>query len=159
MLVSGRFRVLRDRGQVFETLTDILRIGQCIPGCSELEAAGDGRYAAKVRVEVGFLKLVFDVSVEVVEVAPPELIRFRIQGKPAGLSAQLTATAELRAKPDDGEPQGPATVVEWQLDQTLKGALGGIGQPVFRAKAEEQGARFAQNLQRLLESVPEGERL
>ncbi|MCL6562853.1 MAG: hypothetical protein K6U87_07575 [Firmicutes bacterium] len=159
MLVSGRFRVLRDRAWVFETLTDILRVGQCIPGCSELEEVEAGRYTAKVRVEVGFLKLVFDVTVEVVEVAPPEFIRFRIQGKPSGFSAQLTATAELRAKPDPGDSGEPATLVEWQLDQTLKGALGGIGQPVFRAKAEEQGARFAQNLQRLLESVPEGERL
>jgi carbon monoxide dehydrogenase subunit G len=43
------------------------------------------------------------------------------------------------------------TLIRYTIDLGLTGKLGGIGQPVFRAKSDELGRKFAANLKAAME--------
>jgi carbon monoxide dehydrogenase subunit G len=65
----------------------------------------------------------------------------KAEGKPLGVVGRLTATASANLF-DAGEQ----TRVAYEIDVTLAGKLGSIGQPVLKAKAKSMEKSFVQNL-------------
>jgi len=59
----------------------------------------------------------------------------------------LSATAEVQLA-----PAGPGqTQISYSTDVGLTGKLGGLGQPVFKAKSVQLGAEFGANLKAAIE--------
>jgi carbon monoxide dehydrogenase subunit G len=56
---------------------------------------------------------------------------------------RLPATATVRLEPVDAA----STKIGYTVDMGLTGKLGGIGQPVFRAKSDELSKKFGANVQ------------
>lgn len=151
MQVSGQFEINLPQREVFEFVSTPDLLAQCIPGLSSLADIGSNSYSAVLEVEVAFLKLKFDVTVNLAEVDSPIHLKATIDGKPKALAGKLTAVAELHLS----ETEDARTVVEYTLDQSMTGKLGGIGQSVFRAKCTEMADVFASNLRKTLEASRE----
>lgn len=149
---TGEIVVAVDRDDAFRYIEVPEQLAQCIPGCSELREVSPGSFTAVLTNEVSFMTLKFQVVVEVVKVDPPRLIEAKITGKPIGFVGQLTASAGLQLS-----EAGPGrTVIRHTSDVGLTGKLGGLGQPVFRAKSAEMSAKFGANLKAALERNTSG---
>ncbi|SFU44262.1 CoxG family protein [Alicyclobacillus macrosporangiidus] len=146
MQVSSEFEVKCPQEQVFAFVSTPERLAKCIPGCSQLTDLGEGNYGATLEVEVAFLKLKFDVTVRLTEVNAPSSLKAVVDGKPKALAGKLSGTVDLTVRAVDEQ----TTRIHYVLDQTITGKLGGIGQSVFRAKCEEMGSLFAENLKAAL---------
>ena len=138
--------VARDR--VFAFVRDPFRLAACIPGCDNLRELAPNRYAATLSNKVGPIAVTFDVTVELTKVEPPEAIDATVSGNAPGLGGRLTATAALRLQ----APDATRTRVIYTVEMGLSGRLGGIGQPVFRAKSDELSKKFGANVQAAIEA-------
>jgi uncharacterized protein len=78
--------------------------------------------------------------------APPDEIEAKIEGTPLGVVGRLTATSTTRLTEADGQ-----TLIQYSIDTTLTGKLGGIGQPVLRSKAKEMEKQFTERLRAAFE--------
>ena len=147
---SGQIRVAMDRTAVFQTVKNPVWLAQCIPGCKDLRELSDGRYSAALTNEVGFITLSFKVIVEVVKVDPPNSIEAKITGDAIGLAGRVGASAGLELS-----EAGPGqTDIRYAAGVSLTGKLGGLGEPVFRAKSAEVAKEFGANLKAALDRVP-----
>jgi carbon monoxide dehydrogenase subunit G len=143
---GGEFTVAVPQDRAFAFVSDPFKIATCIPGCSDLREVAPGKFAAKLTNRVGPISLTFDVTVELTKVESPNAIDSSVSGNAAG--GRLTATATVRLDAVD-----PATTkVTYTVELGLTGKLGGIGQPVFRAKSDELSKKFGANVRAALES-------
>lgn len=147
---TGQVRVDVDRATAFDFAGDPVRLAQCIPGCSDLSEIAPGRYSAVLTNEVAFITLRFKVIVEVIKVEPPSAIDAKITGEAIGLVGRVTANAGLQLS-----EAGPSqTDIRYTAGVSLTGKLGGLGEPVFRAKSAEVAREFGTNLKAAIERTP-----
>lgn len=147
---SGEVSVEADRASAFEFVSDPLRLAQCVPGCHDLREISPGRYSALVTSKVAFIALSFKVIVEIVKNEPPDVIEAKITGDAVGLAGRVVATAAMRL----GNSVAGRTSIAYSTDVALTGKLGGLGEPVFRAKSAELAREFATNLKAAIEKEP-----
>ncbi|HYR84065.1 MAG TPA: SRPBCC domain-containing protein [Terriglobia bacterium] len=147
---SGQVRVEVDRATAFDLVGDPVRLAQCIPGCKDLRELSPGLYSAVLTNEVAFITLSFKVTVEVVKLEPPSAIEAKITGEAIGLIGRVAANAELQLS-ETGPGQ---TDIRYTTSVGLTGKLGGLGEPVFRAKSAEVAREFAANLKAAIEQTP-----
>lgn len=121
---------------VFATLID------GVSGLVPLDAPQNKRFDAVLETKVAYMSFKFKVTVEFVRIESPHEIAAKIEGAPQGLVGRLTATAVTRFI-----EVGEQTKIQYEIDTTLTGKLGSIGQPVMKAKARDMEKQFAKNLQ------------
>ena len=148
MQTGGEFTVAVAQAAAFAFVSDPYALARCIPGCSGLRETAPGKYAAKLSNRVGPIAVAFDVTVELTNVVPPSALDAVVSGNATGLGGRLTATAAVRLAALDESH----TTVTYTVDLALTGKLGGIGQPVFRAKSDELSKTFGANVRTALES-------
>ncbi|MGA3126234.1 MAG: SRPBCC domain-containing protein [Candidatus Korobacteraceae bacterium] len=136
-----------DRATAFSLVENPQRMAECIPGCHDLQEIAPGKFTAVLTNKVSFITLNFKVLVEVVGIDTPNSIEAKITGEPIGLGGRLMASAGLKFS-DAGENR---TLIHYSADVGLTGKLGGLGQPVFRAKSATLGKEFAANLKAAIE--------
>ncbi len=147
MQASGEINVDVDRTTAFSFVADPLRLAQCIPGCHNLRELSPGRYAAELTSRVAYITLKFKVVGEVVKMEPPNVIEVKMTGEAIGIPGHIVATVGLHLS-DAGERRA---LIRYAADVVLTGKLGGLGQPVFRAKSAELAREFAANLKAAME--------
>lgn len=145
---TGQIHVDIDSATTFDFVRDPVRLAQCIPGCSDLRELSPGRYSAVLTSEVAFITLSFKVIVEVVKIEPPSAIEAKITGEAIGLVGRVTANAGLQLS-EAGLHQ---TDVRYTANVSLTGKLGGLGEPVFRAKSAEVAREFGANVKAMIEN-------
>ena len=69
MKVEDSFTVGVPIEKAWEAIIDPNVVGPCIPGCRTVEVLGPDRYRAEVAVALGPMRTVFNVIVEVSEMA------------------------------------------------------------------------------------------
>lgn len=153
MQTSGTIVASAPRDQVYAFVSDPQRLATCIPGCSDLRELAPGKYSAVLANRVGFVTLKFNVVVEIVRQVQNEAIDATITGTPMGLAGRLEARASIVLA---DAPSGTGTEIRYSVEMGLSGKLGGIGQPVFRAKSEELAKQFGANLQNALAAQTTG---
>jgi hypothetical protein len=146
---SGQVRVAVDRATAFDLVGDPVRLAQCIPGCGDLRELSPGRYSAVLTNEVAFITLSFKVIVEVLKVEPPNAIEAKITGEAIGLVGRVVANAGLQLS-EAGPNQ---TDIRYTASVGLTGKLGGLGEPVFRAKSAEVAREFVANVKAAIEKT------
>ena len=139
---SGQVRVDVDRTTAFDFVRDPVRLAACIPGCKELQEVSPGIYAAVLTSEVAFITLTFKVIVEIIRIEAPGTIEAKITAETIGLSGRVTADAALQLS-EAGLAQ---TEIRYTSSVSFAGKLGGLGEPVFRAKSAEVSKQFGANL-------------
>ena len=141
MKFSGSFPVPARRPVVFDRLNDAAFFASCVDGVHDLVEVDPGHYTAMLETRIAYIKFRFAVAVAFVEQSAPERIVASAEGTPIGIVGRLTATASASLA-DAGEQ----TEVSYDIDVSLAGKLGSIGQPVLRSKAREMERSFVKNL-------------
>jgi hypothetical protein len=144
---TGEISVDVDRATAFAFLEDLPRFARCIPGCTNLREIAPGRYGAVLATRVSFMTVSFKVIGEIARIDPPTAIEAKITGDAVGLAGRLVATAALQLA-EAGEQR---TTIHYAADVALTGKLGGLGQPILRARSAELAREFAANLKAAIE--------
>lgn len=141
MKFTGEFTVTAPRREVYEKLCDARFFASCVSGVEELTEIDPTHYTAVLATKIAFVRFRFGITVELVEQSAPSRVVAQAEGTPIGSAGRLTATsaADLRVEGDD-------TIVAYEIDLSLAGRLGSIGQPVLRSKAREMEKEFVRNL-------------
>lgn len=141
MKLSGEITVDASKARVFEAIRDAEFFVSCVPGASDLQEIDDRTYKAKLDTRVAYIRFKFDVDVRISRIEEPDLIEAQVTGVPSGIVGRLTSTATTRLREEGGE-----TVIAYDIDSTLSGRLGSIGQPVLKSKAREMEKEFTKRL-------------
>ena len=145
MKFAGEIAVKARRDAVFAVLSDARVFASLIDGVHDLMPLDDQRFGAVLETKVAYMSFRFKVTVEFTRITPPNEIVAKIEGASLGLVGRLTAATVTRFV-ESGEA-GDETHIQYEMDTTLAGKLGSIGQPVLKAKAREMEKQFAKNLQ------------
>ena len=129
------------KAKVQAFLNDFERAAKCLPGVEDTTALGNDQYEGRIRVKVGPLGFNIKGKARVEERTDGAWV-VHGEGKDARIAAGVRATLEATLK----ETAPDATEVLVQADVTFSGALGGLGQPVIRKKADAMVQEFAENL-------------
>lgn len=147
MKFIGEITIDAKRDAVFAKLQDIRFFASCIEGVRDLTPIDATRFDALLETKVAYMMFKFKVTVELIEVTPPQVIAAKVEGAPMGLVGRLTATSMTRLL-----EAGDQTTIQYEIDTALTGKLGSIGQPVLKAKARDMEKQFAQNLRTAFDS-------
>lgn len=141
MEFKGEITVAAPRADVYARIRDAEFFVSCIEGVRDLEVVDDTHYTAVMESKVAYIKVSFDVSVEVLRDEAPNLIEAKIEGRPIKLAGRLAATSLTRLAEADG-----GTKISYETELSLTGKLGSLGRPALTAKAKEMERLFADRL-------------
>ncbi|MEC7760654.1 MAG: SRPBCC domain-containing protein [Pseudomonadota bacterium] len=141
MKFTGSFDLPAEPEQVFDKISDPVFFAGCIDGVSGLEEVTPKKYDAELETRIAYIKFRFAMEVEIVEEVRPSRLVAKAVGTPKGMAGRLTSTATAAL-----EPVEAGTRVSYEIDLTMAGKLGSIGQPVLRSKAREMEGNFVRNV-------------
>ena len=141
MEFKGEITVAAPRDQVYAKIRDAKFFVSCIEGVRDLEVIDDRHYTAVMESKVAYIKVSFNVSVEVLRDDAPSLIEAKIDGRPIKLAGRLVAKSLTRLEDWDS-----GTKIFYETEFSLTGKLGSLGRPVLTAKAREMEKMFAERL-------------
>ena len=156
MKFNGGFTVPAEREIVFARLNDPQFFASCLDGVSELTEIDPTHFTARLATRIAYIKFNFAISVEIAEIIAPSRVVAKSEGKPLGIVGRLTALATADLAEIAGEDGGVLTEVTYEIDVSLAGKLGSIGQPVLRSKAREMEKSFVEKLHAAFAASPDG---
>ena len=130
---------------LWDFVTDVPRVAQCMPWVSSVQRMDDGTYRATVQIRVGPISLNMEGNLTVEDLQPDEL-RGSIRAEAADRRAAgvVHVRMDMRLEPTDDN----STDLVVQTDATIAGKLGEFGQPILRRKADSMMKEFGGNLAR-----------
>ena len=138
---NGEILVKVPRDAVYAKIRDARFFVSCIEGVRDLEEVDATHYTAIMESNVAYIKVAFEVVVELLRDEAPTLIEAKIEGRPIKIAGRLTARSVMRLEEVDG-----CTKIIYETDLSLTGKLGSLGRPVLAAKAKDMEKQFAENL-------------
>ncbi|OGS48740.1 MAG: hypothetical protein A3K68_03880 [Euryarchaeota archaeon RBG_16_68_13] len=135
------FEVGAPVNRVWDFLSDMRKIGQCIPGVESIEIHDERRATWHLKVKLGPLSQQIRVETESLEKVPPSRAKFI--GRADNMN--MTGTIVL-------EPRGEGTAVTYTMNVETKGPLARIMDNFMKAKLSQQTQEFASNVKKSIES-------
>jgi carbon monoxide dehydrogenase subunit G len=135
MKLEGTQTLHAPRNRVYQALVDPEVLKRCIPGCESLELTGENSYATTIRAGVGSIKGIFNGTVRLEDMRPPEHYRIVVDGK--GTAGFLKGSGDL-----DLEEQGDTTVVHYTGEVQVGGTIASVGQRMIQGSAKMMAAQF-----------------
>ncbi|HYM39250.1 MAG TPA: SRPBCC domain-containing protein [Thermoplasmata archaeon] len=136
--VTFDVRVPVDRAWAF--LSDMRKVGTCVPGVEAIEVIDDRRAKWTLKVKIGPLSQRIQVDTETIEQVPPSRARFRGVAD----NMEMLGTIELA-------PAGDATRIKYTMAATAKGPLARIIDNMMKSRLKQQSDEFAANVKKALE--------
>ena len=136
MKLEGTYQVNAPRTRVYELLTNPEVLQRCIPGCERLEKSADDAYAVTIRAGVGSIKGLFNGSVKLQDMRPPEHYRIVVEGK--GTPGFLKGSGDL----DLENTNESNTTIKYTGDVQVGGTLASVGQRMIQASAKMMASQF-----------------
>ena len=147
MRIEGSYSLHGSPEKVYAALMDAAVLVECLPGCQQLVAAGEGVYDMKMKVALAALSGDFTGKVIMDELVPPSSYRLRVEG--AGRIGFLNGQGELRLSAAD-----PATtLVTYQGDVHTGGTIAAVGQRLVDTTARMMIRRFFEKLDTLVQAA------
>ena len=133
---SGEYRIPAERADVWRALNDPDTLKRCIDGCQSMERRPDGGFAAVVRARVGPVRAVFNATLDLTDLNPPEsyTINVAVKGGPAGF-ARGAAVVTLA-------PDGNGTMLRYAARANIGGKLAQIGSRLIDGAARKMADDF-----------------
>lgn len=132
MRFDGDFVVSVSVEQVWQALLDVETISRCLPGTAGVRQTGPDRYAGALNVKLGPISANFDLTGVVNPIADERTYRVDVNGRERLTGTLVQSTFAVRLRPNDA-----ATHCTYELDITLRGKLGQLGQAVFQDVARK----------------------
>jgi len=154
MLISNEFEVRQPPEKVWEFFGDVPGVAACLPGAELTDDLGDDRYAGRVGIRMGPVKLEFSGKAEVRE-RDDDNRRMVIDAAGSDRrnrgSAEMTVTARLSPAPGGG------TRVAVDQDLQISGAAAQYGRGMITDVTSVLMKQFAANMQQRIAAVERGE--
>ncbi|GAA2855976.1 SRPBCC family protein [Streptosporangium fragile] len=134
-----------------EFLTDMAKLGPCVPGLENIEEIEPDRYRGTLKLHVGPIKTSFQGEVTLARGMAPGRLSASGRGRDraSGTSVQVSFTADLV------ETAEGSTTVTTVADVVLRGRMAQLGSGVIKATAEEVVRDFTREVNaRISASVP-----
>jgi uncharacterized protein len=142
MRLEGKFSAVQESQAVERFLSDLRRIGPCLPDVQELEAPSPSEATVKVKAGVGFVR--GTMTIHLTSTATADQIQYA--GKGSGMGSAVDLTAGFRVHPQD---QG--SLVEWYGEAKTTGTIaslgGGLLDQVTRKTVRDMLSRIETSLQ------------
>src|SRR5579862_2817198 len=116
MKLEGNYTFQAPRDLVWDALQDPVLLGSVLPGSEGLEALGDDKYKAVLKVQVGPVQGTFEGTVGLADINKPESYRMDINGK--GAPGFVKGTGAVRL-----EVQGETTIMHYEGDAQVGGKI------------------------------------
>jgi carbon monoxide dehydrogenase subunit G len=136
MDLSGEHVIPADRKTVWQLLNDPEILRQCIPGCEEVEAEGEDRFAARVVLKLGPVKAKFAGSVALEDRVYPESYRIVGEGK-GGIAGFAKGAASVQLHED-----GKATRLVYSVDAQVGGKIAQLGSRLIKSTSAKLADQF-----------------
>ena len=141
MLIDGKIEVPANINDVFNRLNDVYFFASCIDGVTNLIELSPQKYSAILETKIAYIRIKFEIFVEISESHSPYKIVAKSEGTPMGMVGRLISTSTANLSEVHGHTQ-----IDYVIDVSLTGKLGSLGQPVIKSKAKELERQFAKNL-------------
>jgi len=141
MKFTGEIKVAAPCEAVFDKINDPVFFASCIQGVKDMKEIDPQHFTALLETRIAYINFKFAITVEIVEVDRPHRIVARSEGTPMGIVGRLASTSTATLTPD-----GTGTLVTYEVDASLTGKLGSLGQPVMKSKAKEMERQFAKSI-------------
>jgi carbon monoxide dehydrogenase subunit G len=152
MLIKNGFDVAQPVDKVWQFFDNIPQVAVCLPGTELTQDLGDNKYAGKVAIRMGPVRLQFGGTAEIKE-RDDQARRMVVQAAGADEKgrgqAALTGTASLAAT------RG-GTHVDVSLDLQLSGAAAQYGRGMISDVTAILMADFAKNMQTRIDAISQG---
>jgi carbon monoxide dehydrogenase subunit G len=123
MKIEKKFVINAPVEKVWGIITEPKLIAQCIPGCESVEELSEGKYKAAVKIEVGPIKTLFNISILELERDAPNYAVYDTSGDEGGRASSIKAKSKLQLTALDPEK----TEVAVTSDLNIIGRLGKFG--------------------------------
>lgn len=144
MKLSGETTLRGGVDQVYAALNDPAMLVRTIPGCQRLEQVGEATYRATVLAGVASIKGTFDGDVRLTDQQAPHSFTLHASGAGAPGTVSAVARVFLSATIDG------TTLLRYEADATIGGAIGGVGQRMITGVARRNATDFFANVDREL---------
>jgi carbon monoxide dehydrogenase subunit G len=145
--LEGRFDVSAGRQVVFGYITDPHRFGPLLPYFREIKEVGPEFFRLGLEVGVPQIRGTADVHVNVVELVPDQLARYRSTTK----MALGVVDSDLSFRLEDA---GAGTAVVWQTRSKVRGNLASIAGGILAPLARRNINAVIESLQAALGAMP-----
>ena len=136
--VTFDVKVPQDKAWVF--VSDMRKVGSCVPGVESIEVIDDRRAKWVLKVKIGPLSQRINVDTETLEQTPPSRARF----KGVADNLEMMGTIELA-------PAGDSTHITYTMVATAKGPLARVIDNMMKSRLKQQSEEFAANVKKGLE--------
>jgi carbon monoxide dehydrogenase subunit G len=140
MKLEGTHQLQAPRARVYSLLTNPEVLKRCIPGCERLEETAPNTFSTTMKAGVGSIKGVFNGTVRLEDLRPPEHFRLVVDAK--GTVGFAKGTGDL-----DLEDQGETTTVRYSGNIQLGGTIASVGQRMIQASAKMMASQFFVSLE------------
>lgn len=144
MEIDGTHRFDAPRERVWALLRDPATVTRLIPGVTDLEAVSEREYRGELKVGSGWMKASYDVTVRVVEEAPPGRLVLDVEGSGRFGDASGRLTLDL------DESGSSATDVRYAAAMKIGGPAGAMAGS-FEGVANQKMKEGLRRLERELE--------
>ena len=148
MRFDGEFDVTAPVDDVWQALLDVETVSGCLPGASGVRKIGPDRYTGALSVKLGPISTHFDLTGDVNAIADERTYRVGISGR-----ERITGTLVQSAFAVHLQPNTAGTHCRYELDITLRGKLGQLGQAVFQDVARKMTQQTISCLQARLSAA------
>jgi carbon monoxide dehydrogenase subunit G len=154
MLIKNEFEVQQPLDTVWEFFGDVPAVAACLPGAELAEDLGEDRYAGRVGIRMGPVRLEFVGKARVRE-REDDTRRMVIDASGSDSknrgSAEMTVTARLTPT------SGGGTTVAVDQDLQISGAAAQYGRGMITDVTSVLMKQFASNMQQRIDAVARGE--
>jgi uncharacterized protein len=141
--LDGEYRYGVSQDRLWQALLDPEVLAGTLPGAEELVKVGENAYQGKLKVKVGPVQGLFEGTVELTNLDPPNGYDLSIEGK--GAPGFMKGTGWLRLAPD-----GDGTVLRYEIDAQVGGRIASVGQRLVESSAKVITKQGLQGLERQL---------
>ncbi len=128
--------------QVWTVLSDVQKIGRCVPGVEAIQVRDERTAVWTVAIKVGPLTQRLAVETQIVEQVRPSRIAFSGRGP----NLEISGTVRL-------EPTPAGTRVDYQVALNPQGALARILENFLKSKVDAQTQQFIENVKSMLRTA------
>ena len=136
--VTFDVHVPQDRAWAF--LSDMQKVGSCVPGVESIEVLNERRAKWTLKVKIGPLSQKIHVDTETLEQTAPSRARFK------GVADNMDMLGTI-----DLSPAGDSTRITYTMVATAKGPLARIMENFMKSRLKQQSDEFAANVKKALE--------
>ena len=133
--------------KLWAVVTDVPKVGSCIPGATDIRATGDGSYIGTVKVRVGPIGLGLNGKLSVDNRDDDaKVVAFTGEGADRKVPGNVRVKIRMAVS-------GSGDTSELMVDSeaNIMGKLGEFGQGIIKKKADGIMKDFGQNLTKLVE--------